>query len=241
VTEQHNPVLHRGETADAADTNGSAASLTLEHTTRLEEYRSLRAEYAQNSSILNGAFQVFYVGVGAFLTLLDGKNDVLRPSVCVVVAFCFNTFGWTQLHYLRTNLSIIGYIVETLLPRLQVITAPGGSKSSNNVPAILGWEACYISQVSSDISITNRALAGVIIIARYGMPYIAALLVTGLGVFREWKSPHPDISTVTMLISFESIACVCIVAAASVFASVMRQLRSNPAVQEYCKTHLCPR
>jgi hypothetical protein len=165
--------------------------LKMAHATRLEEYRALRAEYNQNVNLINTLLGTFYTGLGLFVTVLNSSKIILQPEGYALIAFLFNCIGWTQLHYLRTNLSLLEYVSKTLTPQIYALVRQRAPDSLTDVPNELqqswelnpeqSWEHCYVRQVNGD-----RTLGTPVILARYLMPYLASFACFIIYIFQTY-------------------------------------------------------
>jgi len=148
--------------------------IKLTHATTLEEYRALRAEYNQNTAIINGLLATFYTGLGTLVAVVNAQGVHIAPNGLALIGVILNCLGFAQLHFLRTNLSLIECLtrVQFRLHQLLYLLEPAAEGQVLR-ERLDSWEYCYLSQVGED------KITGIpVIISRYAMPYAAGLVCT---------------------------------------------------------------
>lgn len=108
-----------------------------------EEYKTLRAEYAQHLSFQHLALTLTFLFIGAILagspTIVD-SNEQWLSWVYALASLVFLGISWTQLRYLEANVGIRNYIIQKLIPRAQQTLTYICDDSVLDKISVFAWE-----------------------------------------------------------------------------------------------------
>ena len=198
--------------------------LKLAHSTAMEQYRALRSEYNQNVVLINTLLGAFYTGLGVLVTILNATSFRLTAEGFALIGLVLNCFGFAQLHFLRTNLSILDCSLSTIqsIRSLVIATEPHSKIQALNEP-IRCWECAYVKQVDHD-----KAAGIPVIIGRYAMPYLAGLICFGVSfkliLFREMPA-----TSLVWSIPLEGFCLYAVTKWAQLYCTLISELKERHA------------
>jgi hypothetical protein len=108
-----------------------------------EEYKSLRAEYAQHISYQHQILTLTFVLAGAVLGASPALVNAKVPGVAWIyplAALVFVGISWTQLRYLEANVGIRTYIILRLIPRIENLFKQLYDDPEFDNPSVFAWE-----------------------------------------------------------------------------------------------------
>lgn len=157
----------------------------LELSTRLEEYKAVRAEIV---STLTSAYQTNTLTFTAVGALIAGSPFILQwnpPYLFVIASFVFYALAWAQLRYLVAVYSMSNHIITKVAPKIRKSLEKVSPDSTQDFGDVITWE----SQGRKYIHPIGKLLLP-IEVARYGIPVLVAATSFLAYVLIVWQRSH---------------------------------------------------
>jgi hypothetical protein len=164
----------------------------LELSTRLEEYKALRAEIV---ATLSSAYLTTNLSITAIGILIAGAPFIISyqtPILFLLASYSFHFIAWTQLRYEQAVFNMSQHVVTVVAPGVRQALSIISGNSSAPSGDVLSWESS-----GRRLNHPSMAWSHPIEAARYILPLLAGA-VTGVSYlvnrlklpFREsWESP----------------------------------------------------
>ena len=143
----------------------------MEHTTLIEEYKTLREEIVSNLNASRRILNLSFTAIGAFLIAAPFLVQLQFPTLFLIIPLLFYGIAWTQLKYTFNTIIVGNYINCNIIPRIREILSNFESENTHNCDSILTWEtkaANLMPHYGFSIWLINAA--------DYGVPIIVATL-----------------------------------------------------------------
>jgi hypothetical protein len=176
-------------------------SIKLEHSTLLEEYKSIKADIVHN---LETARQIVNLTLTLAGILVAGAPFIIQykvPSLFLVAPFIFYALAWIQLRCIYVEYHLTRYLVDILVPGLRRLLDESASASRGEADHanIMSWETYFLKtdrrQSLFVVAITHNASNS------YGITLMAALLSVSAYLACVFASVQPvQIGDVILLV-----------------------------------------
>jgi hypothetical protein len=145
--------------------------LKLEHSTLLEEFKTLREEILWT---LDASRKVSDYAIAAIAALITGAVYIIQlrmPILFLISPLLLYGLAWKQMKYAILTHDLSNYLNEDVLPRIRQILAELSPDSKHDFNSLMSWESRAGSLLRHH-SLQLLPITG----ASYGIPLLAALV-----------------------------------------------------------------
>jgi hypothetical protein len=119
--------------------------IKLEHTTLLEEYRSVKADISFNVSTTRQIVNLTLTAGGALVASAPFIIQYQIPILFLIAPLIFYALAWSQMRCILADYHLINYLTNVLVPKIRRVLAEISPEPQDDFHynTIMSWESYY--------------------------------------------------------------------------------------------------